>query len=61
MIFILERSRIGMRSVHYVGDRGKQSAYNFIQDAADRIVGRPQITTDAHRPYLQAVLYLCPN
>ncbi|MGA2372042.1 MAG: hypothetical protein ACLPPV_01570 [Candidatus Korobacteraceae bacterium] len=50
-----------MRSVHYVGDRGKQSAYNFIQDAADRIVGRPQITTDAHRPYLQAVLYLCPN
>jgi len=40
---------------YYVGDRGKHSAYHFIQDAAQRIVGRPQITTDAHRPYLQAV------
>ncbi len=40
---------------YYVGDRGKYSAYNFIRDAADRIVGRPQITTDAHKPYLQAV------
>jgi hypothetical protein len=26
-----------------------------MQDAAKRIAGRPQITTDAHRPYLQAV------
>src|SRR5438105_4198720 len=40
---------------YYVGDRGKHSAYQFMQDAAKRIVGRPQITTDAHRPYLQAV------
>jgi len=40
---------------YYVGDRGKHSAYHFMQDAAARIVGRPQITTDAHRPYLQAV------
>lgn len=24
-------------------------------DCASRIVGRPQITTDAHRPYLQAI------
>jgi IS1 family transposase len=40
---------------YYVGDRGKSSAYNFMRDAAQRIVGRPQITTDAHRPYLQAV------
>lgn len=40
---------------YYVGDRGKASAYNFMCDAAKRIVGRPQITTDAHRPYLQAV------
>ena len=40
---------------YYVGDRGKYSAYNFMRDAAERIVGRPQITTDAHRPYLQAV------
>jgi IS1 family transposase len=40
---------------YYIGDRGKHSAYSFMQDAAKRIVGRPQITTDAHRPYLQAV------
>jgi IS1 family transposase len=40
---------------YYVGDRGKHSAYNFMCDAAKRISGRPQITTDAHRPYLQAI------
>src|SRR5271165_6689820 len=40
---------------YYVGDRGKHSAYHFMQDAAARIIGRPQITTDAHRPYLEAV------
>src|ERR1035441_4722479 len=40
---------------YYVGDRGKYSAYNFMCDCANRIVGRPQITTDAHRPYLQAI------
>ena len=40
---------------YYVGDRGRHSAYNFMRDAANRIVGRPQITTDAHRPYLEAV------
>ena len=40
---------------YYVGDRGKYSAYNFMRDAANRITGRPQITTDAHRPYLQAI------
>jgi len=40
---------------YYVGDRGKYSVYNFMRDAAERIVGRPQLTTDAHRPYLQAV------
>jgi IS1 family transposase len=40
---------------YYVGDRGKHSAYNFVRDAAKRIIGRPQITTDAHKPYLQAV------
>ena len=26
-----------------------------MQDCAERIMGRPQITTDAHRPYLQAI------
>ncbi|MDR3410861.1 MAG: IS1 family transposase [Formivibrio sp.] len=40
---------------YYVGDRGKYSAYNFMSDCANRILGRPQITTDAHRPYLQAI------
>ena len=40
---------------YYVGDRGKYSAYNFMCDCANRIAGRPQITTDAHRPYLQAI------
>ncbi len=40
---------------YYVGDRTKYSAYNFMTDAANRIVGRPQITTDAYRPYLQAI------
>ena len=39
---------------YYVGDRGRLSAYNFMRDCANRIAGRPQITTDAHRPYLQA-------
>ena len=40
---------------YYMGDRGRASAHEFMQDCAERIVGRPQITTDAHRPYLQAV------
>src|SRR5271167_3392730 len=40
---------------YYVGDRSRYSAYSFLTDAANRIVGRPQITTDAYRPYLQAV------
>jgi hypothetical protein len=26
-----------------------------MQDCASRIVGKPQITTDAHKPYLMAV------
>jgi IS1 family transposase len=40
---------------YYVGNRGKHSAVAFMQDASERIVGRPQVTTDAHKPYLQAV------
>jgi IS1 family transposase len=40
---------------YHVGDRGKHSAFAFMQDCAFRIVGRPQITTDAHKPYLAAV------
>ena len=40
---------------YYVGDRGKQSAFNFMDDCRKRIIGHPQITTDAHKPYLKAV------
>jgi IS1 family transposase len=40
---------------YYMGGRDKAAAYEFMMDCADRIIGRPQITTDAHRPYLQAV------
>jgi len=40
---------------YHVGDRGKHSAFSFMDDCASRIVGRPQITTDAHKPYLAAV------
>jgi IS1 family transposase len=40
---------------YFVGDRGKHSAFAFMDDAAKRIKGRLQITTDAHRPYLAAV------
>lgn len=40
---------------YYVGDRGKLSAHQFMNDAASRIIGKPQITTDSHRPYLTAV------
>ena len=40
---------------YFVGDRGKHSAFAFMDDAAKRINGRLQITTDAHKPYLAAV------
>jgi IS1 family transposase len=34
----------------HVGERGEQSALAFMQDCASRIIGKPQITTDAHKP-----------
>jgi IS1 family transposase len=40
---------------YFIGDRGKTAAYEFMADCAERIVGRPQITTDALRHYLPAV------
>jgi len=40
---------------YYVGDRGKRAAYEFMTDCAERIVGRPQITTDALRHYVNAI------
>lgn len=40
---------------YHIGDRGKHSAFAFMEDCASRINGRLQITTDAHNPYLAAV------
>lgn len=38
-----------------VGDRDVEAATAFMQDVRYRIVNRIQLTTDGHRPYLQAV------
>jgi IS1 family transposase len=40
---------------YFVGMRDKAAAMDFIQDCADRISGRPQITTDALRAYPDAI------
>lgn len=40
---------------YYMGGRTKADAMEFMHDCARRIISRPQITTDAHRPYLDAV------
>ncbi len=40
---------------YYVGDRSTASAYALLSDAAYRIRGRVQLTTDGHKPYLEAV------
>lgn len=40
---------------YLVGGRSAGWANDFMQDCSERIVGRPQITTDAHKPYLRAV------
>jgi IS1 family transposase len=40
---------------YLIGDRGKDSAFAFILDCAERIVGRPQLTTDALKVYPDAV------
>jgi IS1 family transposase len=39
----------------YVGNRDATAAYHFIHDLAGRLANRVQLTTDAHRPYLEAV------
>jgi IS1 family transposase len=39
----------------YLGGRDGRTAKRFIGDLADRLKHRVQLTTDAHRPYLQAV------
>lgn len=39
----------------FVGTRGVESARVFIQDLADRLANRVQLTTDGHKAYLTAV------
>ncbi|MGZ8212930.1 MAG: IS1 family transposase [Methylosarcina sp.] len=39
----------------HVGTRDAQSAHHFIQDLANRLTRRIQLTTDGHKAYLQAV------
>lgn len=40
---------------HLVGKRDATSAYNFMRDLKDRVQGRPQVTTDGFKPYINAV------
>jgi len=40
---------------YLVGGRGADWAMDFMKDAAERIRGRVQITTDGHKAYLEAV------
>ena len=40
---------------YLIGGRGADWAMDFMQDCANRIRGRVQITTDGHKAYLQAV------
>ena len=39
----------------FVGGRDSVCAYHFMHDLAERLANRIQITTDGHRPYIQAV------
>jgi len=39
----------------FVGDRSAESALHFIGDLKGRLANRVQLTTDGHRPYLEAV------
>lgn len=40
---------------YLVGGRDTGWATDFVWDIRQRVVGRPQITTDAHKPYLAAI------
>ena len=40
---------------YMVGSRDAGAAYDFIHDMKDRLAHRVQLTTDGHRPYLEAV------
>jgi IS1 family transposase len=39
----------------YVGERDSQAAITFVDDLAKRLANRVQITSDGHRPYLEAI------
>jgi IS1 family transposase len=39
----------------FVGTRDGGAAYHFIHDLAGRLASRVQLTTDGHRPYVEAV------
>ena len=38
-----------------IGDRSSETAIAFVDDLASRLSDRVQITTDGHRPYLEAI------
>ncbi len=38
-----------------VGDRSSATAFEFVSDLASRLRNRVQITTDGHKPYLEAI------
>ncbi len=40
---------------YMVGGRDSGWAFDFMQDVASRVRGRVQLTTDGHKPYLEAV------
>jgi IS1 family transposase/lambda repressor-like predicted transcriptional regulator len=40
---------------YLVGDRDAGYAHEFMQDVSERVANRIQLTTDGHRPYLEAV------
>jgi IS1 family transposase len=40
---------------YLIGGRGLGWATDFTTDIRLRVIGRPQISTDAHKPYLQAI------
>jgi len=40
---------------YMVGGRDSGWAFDFMQDVAQRVRGRVQLTTDGHKPYLEAV------
>jgi IS1 family transposase len=39
----------------HIGKRGASDAYQFINDLAERLAGRVQLTSDGHKAYVEAV------